>query len=72
MSAALFVRDDPRPLPGALPMSAVGLDGAALPPSPAIVVSFRSETTGCAKPDTCGVDVADTEYQQNQGIHSNT
>jgi hypothetical protein len=33
------------------------------------MVAFRSFSTGCAKPDTCGVDVADSNYQQGQGIH---
>ena len=36
---------------------------------PSIVVNFRSFTTGCADPLTCGVEVADTRLQQGQGMH---
>ena len=38
-------------------------------PTPAIVVNFRSFSTGCADPTTCGVEVADTALQQGQGMH---
>jgi arylsulfatase A-like enzyme len=66
---AVFVRDDLGSIPGTLPTSAIGLKGAALTPAPAIVISFRSYSSGCAKPDTCGVEVADSDLQQGQGIH---
>jgi arylsulfatase A-like enzyme len=66
---AVFVNDDLGPVPGALPMSAVGLIGSARTPQPAIVVSFRSESTGCANPELCAAEVADTNLQQGQGIH---
>ena len=36
---------------------------------PAIVVNFRTFSTGCADPTTCGVEVADTGLQQGQGMH---
>ena len=52
---------------GTLPLSAAGLEGAALTQSPAIVVNFRTFTTGCADPTACGVAVADTVLQQGQG-----
>ncbi|HEX4183352.1 MAG TPA: alkaline phosphatase family protein [Caulobacteraceae bacterium] len=68
-TGAVFVRDDLGSIPGTLPTSAIGLKGAALTPAPAIVISFRSYSSGCAKPDTCGVEVADNELQQGQGIH---
>jgi len=68
-TGGVFVRDDLGPVPGALPTSAIGLKGAAVTPAPAIVVSFRSYSSGCAKPDTCGVEVADSDLQQGQGIH---
>jgi hypothetical protein len=68
-TGAVFVRDDLGPVPGALPTSAVGMRGSALTPPPAIIVSFRSFTTGCAQPEVCGAEVADTELQQGQGIH---
>jgi hypothetical protein len=45
------------------------LKGSAATPTPAIVVNFRSFSTGCADPTTCGVEVADTPLQQGQGMH---
>ena len=68
-TGAVFVRDTLGPIPGALPMSVIGLRGSALTPQPSIIVSFRSYSSGCAAPDTCGVEVADSELQQGQGIH---
>jgi arylsulfatase A-like enzyme len=68
-TGAIFVRDDLGPIPGALPTSAIGMKGRALPAAPAIIVSFRSFSTGCAQPEVCGAEVADTELQQGQGIH---
>ena len=66
---AIFVRDDLGDIPGALPTSAIGLSGQARTPAPAIVVSFRSFGDGCPDPEICGVEVADTELQEGQGIH---
>ncbi|HZC17355.1 MAG TPA: alkaline phosphatase family protein [Caulobacteraceae bacterium] len=66
---AIFVNDALGEIPGTLPLSAIGLKGSALTPTPAIVVSFRSYSSGCPKPDVCGVEVADTDLQQGQGIH---
>jgi len=68
-TGAVFVNDSLGPVPGALPTSLIGLNGAALTPAPAIVVSFRSFTTGCDRPEVCGAEVADTLLQQGQGIH---
>jgi hypothetical protein len=68
-TGAVFVNDALGPIPGALPSSLIGMRGSALTPAPAILVSFRSYSSGCAQPDTCGVEVADNELQQGQGIH---
>ena len=68
-TGAIFVGDRLGPLPGALPLSAIGLKGSARTPSPSIIVSFRSFPTGCAQPELCGAEVADTDLQQGQGIH---
>lgn len=68
-TGAIFVNDTLGPIPGALPMSRVGLIGSAKTPQPSIVVSFRSWSTGCADPEMCGVEVADSSQQQGQGIH---
>jgi Type I phosphodiesterase / nucleotide pyrophosphatase len=67
--SGLFVSDDLGPIPGTLPLSAIDLMGSAITPIPAIVVSFRSFSTGCADPLTCAVEVADTRLQQGQGMH---
>ncbi len=67
--SGLFVSAALGPIPGTLPLSAIALDGSALTPMPAIVVNFRSFSTGCADPTTCGVEVSDTALQQGQGMH---
>ncbi|MDH7794693.1 MULTISPECIES: alkaline phosphatase family protein [unclassified Beijerinckia] len=67
--SGLFVSDDLGPIPGTLPISAIDLKGSAVTPMPAIVVNFRSFSTGCADPLACGVEVADTVLQQGQGMH---
>jgi len=56
-------------VPGTLPLSAIGLMGSAVTPRPAVIVNFRSFSTGCADPTTCGVEVADTGLKQGQGMH---
>jgi len=68
-TGAIFVDDQYGPIPGALPMSAVGLTGDARTPRPAIYVAFRSTSTGCADPELCGVVVADTDLSQGEGQH---
>jgi hypothetical protein len=68
-TGALFVDDALGPMPGALPFSAIGLKGSSRTPLPAIIVSFRSFSTGCGRPELCGAEVADTDLQQGQGIH---
>lgn len=67
--SGLFVDDMLGRIPGTLPLSAIALRGTAVTPMPAIVVNFRSFSTGCAEPTTCGVEVADTGLQQGQGMH---
>jgi hypothetical protein len=67
--SGLFVDDRLGAFPGTLPLSSINLMGAAVTPVPAIVVNFRSETTGCAIPTNCTVEVADTNLQQGQGMH---
>jgi hypothetical protein len=67
--SGLFVSDELGPIPGTLPISAIDLKGSAVTPLPAIVVNFRTFSTGCADPFTCTVEVADTVLQQGQGMH---
>jgi hypothetical protein len=57
-------------IPGALPLSAIGLDGDAATPHPAIVVNFRSFSSDCGKtPILCAAEIADSTLQQGQGMH---
>jgi len=67
--SGLFVSDDLGPIPGTLPIADIDLKGSAVTPIPAIVVNFRTFSTGCAEPLSCGVEVADTTLQQGQGMH---
>ena len=67
--SGIFVDDDLGAIPGTLPLSAINLKGAAKMPTPAIVVNFRSFSTGCEQPVLCTVEVADTTLQQGQGMH---
>ena len=68
-TGAIFVDDQYGPIPGALPMSAVGLVGDARTPRPAIYVAFRSFSTGCADPELCGAIVGDSDLSQGEGMH---
>ena len=67
--SGIFVDDDLGAIPGTLPLSAINLKGAAKMPTPAIVVNFRSFSTGCEQPVLCTAEVADTALQQGQGMH---
>ncbi|MFL5282366.1 MAG: alkaline phosphatase family protein [Rhodopila sp.] len=68
-TSGLFVDSRLGPIPGTLPLSAIALEGTAVTPLPAIAINFRTFSTGCADPTTCGVEVADTGLQQGQGMH---
>jgi Type I phosphodiesterase / nucleotide pyrophosphatase len=67
--SGIFVEDDLGKFPGALPLSLLNLRGKAVTPHPAIVVNFRSWSTGCDEPTNCSVAVADTVLRQGQGMH---
>jgi hypothetical protein len=67
--SGIFLDDDLGPAPGTLPLSAVNLRGSAVTPRPAIVVNFRSFSTGCGEPVLCSVTVVDATLQQGQGMH---
>jgi hypothetical protein len=68
-TSGLFVRDDLGSVPGALPLSAIGLKGAARTPTPAIVVNFKSFSTGCDIAVKCTAEIADAPLGQGQGYH---
>lgn len=65
--SGLFVDSRLGSIGGTLPLSAVALESTASMPVPAIVVNFRTFSTGCADPTACGVAVSDTVLQQGQG-----
>ena len=67
--SGVFVDDDLGPIAGTLPLSAVGLKGHAVTPTPAIVLNFRSEGGSCALSTNCMIEVADSVLQQGQGMH---
>jgi hypothetical protein len=67
--SGIFVEDDLGRFPGTLPMSQLGLKGKAVTPHPAIVVNFRSWSSGCEEPTNCSVEIADTVLRQGQGMH---
>jgi hypothetical protein len=54
---------------GTLPTAAINFVGAAVTPYPSVVVNFRSFSTGCANPERCTVEVADSTLQAGQGQH---
>ena len=68
-TSGLFVDDALGTFPGTLSLNAINLKGSALTPMPAIVINFRTFSTGCAEPLTCTVEIADTVLQQGQGMH---
>jgi hypothetical protein len=67
--SGIFLDDDLGRLPGTLPLSAINLLGSAVTPRPAIVVNFRSFSTGCGEPVLCSATVVDATLQQGQGMH---
>jgi arylsulfatase A-like enzyme len=67
-TGALFVDSAFGSIPGALPMSAIALEGAAVMPRPSIVVSFKSFLL--KQGDLLSaVQVSDTVLQEGQGMH---
>ncbi len=67
--SGIFVDDHLGRFAGTLPLSAVNLEGAAQMLRPSIIANFKSFSTGCSRPTTCTVEVADTGLQQGQGMH---
>ena len=67
--SGIFVEDDLGKLAGTLPLSLLGLRGSAVTPHPAIVVNFRSWSSGCEEVTNCSVEIADTVLRQGQGMH---
>jgi arylsulfatase A-like enzyme len=68
-ASGVFVNDRLGKIAGALSMSDVGLMGAAQTPQPAIIVNFRSFSTGCENELQCTVAIMDTPLATGQGNH---
>jgi Type I phosphodiesterase / nucleotide pyrophosphatase len=67
--SGIFVDDALGRFPGTLPLSAINLRGSAITPMPAMVVNFRTFSTGCDQPTNCMIEIADSVLQQGQGMH---
>ncbi|MEH2229332.1 MAG: alkaline phosphatase family protein [Nostoc sp.] len=69
--SGIFVDDAYGNIPGALPLSAIGLKGDAKTPVPSIVINFKSFSTDPNNPNNpqAQVEIADTTLQQGQGMH---
>ncbi|HEV7966868.1 MAG TPA: alkaline phosphatase family protein [Candidatus Acidoferrales bacterium] len=65
----LFVNDEYKNVPGALPSSAIRLIGSSLTPSPTIAVTFKTFSTDPKQPIMTGVQITDYVLQQGQGMH---
>jgi hypothetical protein len=68
-TSGIFVDAKLGKFPGTLTLDDIALEGGAVTPHPAIVVSFRSFDTVCGEPVRCTVEIADTILQQGQGMH---
>jgi arylsulfatase A-like enzyme len=64
----IFVDDQYGPIPGSLPLSAIGLVGASPLPRPAVVVAFKNFYLNPADLQTA-IQIADTTLQEGQGMH---
>ena len=67
--SGLFVDDVLGSFPGTLPTSAINFSGKAVTPHPAIVVNFRSFSTGCYEAVLCTAEIADTVLKKGMGMH---
>src|ERR1700691_198341 len=67
--SGIFVDAKLGKFPGTLTLDDIALEGSAVTPRPAIVISFRSFDTVCGEPVRCTVEIADTVLQEGQGMH---
>jgi hypothetical protein len=67
--SGIFVDAKLGKFPGTLTLGDIALEGSAITPHPAIVISFRSFDTVCGEPVRCTVEIADTVLQEGQGMH---
>lgn len=65
----IFVDDSFGPIPGALPLSTIGLVGDTNLPTPAIALNFKTFSTDYSDPFMTRVEIADSTLQEGQGMH---
>jgi hypothetical protein len=65
----IFVNDEYKNVPGALPSSTIRLIGSSLTPTPTIAVTFKTFSTDPKQPIMSGVQITDYVLQQGQGMH---
>jgi arylsulfatase A-like enzyme len=65
----LFVDDEYKNVPGALPSSSIRLIGSSLTPTPTIAVTFKTFSTDPQQPIMTGVQISDYVLQHGQGMH---
>jgi arylsulfatase A-like enzyme len=65
----IFVNDEYKNVPGALPSSTIRLIGSSLTPTPTIAVTFKTFSTDLKQPIMSGVQITDYNLQQGQGMH---
>ena len=68
-TGGIFVDDAYGEVPGTLPLSAINLKGSAALPTPALVLNFRGFATDPGNRFMTGVEIADNNLQQGQGMH---
>ena len=68
-TGGLFVDDDYGSVPGALPMSSIGLAGSSRTPRPSVAVAFKSFSIDPQDRLMSTVQVTDYYLQQGQGMH---
>src|ERR1700730_5225959 len=65
----IFVSDEYKNVPGALPSSSVRLIGSSLTPTPSIAINFTTFSTDPKDPLMTGVQITDYVLQEGQGMH---
>jgi hypothetical protein len=65
----IFVNDEYKNVPGALPSSSIRLIGSSLTPSPTIAVTFKTFPADPKEPIMSDVQITDYFLQQGQGMH---
>ena len=65
----IFVNDEYKNVPGALPSSSIRLIGSSLTPTPTIAVTFKTFSTDPEQPIMSGVQITDYVLQEGQGMH---